>query len=343
MNEATKKILNDLKNAGLNTSSIEQQLNVNPILDKQTDAIIGAGVLRQADYTRYMQQTQAKENELNQKINELATLHDAAKVSALPQEALDAIDKMEKALIETNLYDEESIKSVSFVGKQALTPLINQPPQNTPAPINSNIPKETEMDTSKFVDVDMFQRASANLVYGNAAINAKVTAAIRRAEKLGIEVTDEMLDSFHANMIDGVERKNLSIDQVIDKQFKISETQKVRDQENFQKQLKDAEAKGRADALKENNIPARNVRFSQGRHMILDRKSLHNENPPAPVNGENPPKETTPQNPQINKPGHVNGVPIYQMRGSREDRMIRAAESNARVEEYLANDPTYVP
>jgi hypothetical protein len=331
MNENTRKLLNDLKAKGLNVDSIETQLAVNPLLDKASDEILGAGVLRQQEYTRYMNSLRTQEQTLQQKANELASLHSASAAAGDPKVLTEVIDKMEEALIATGEFDEQSIKAIAEQGRSQIGK--TAPQVKLEIPNNSVIPqKETPMqiDTSKFVDIDTAQKMGANIVMGNALVNAKMTMALRRAEKLGINVTDDMIEKFHDNWAKGVPQGK-SVDSVIDETFGLSAAQKTADDAALEKRIADARAEGEAEGLKKAGVPARN-RILPRNHNLFDRTRPEQSVLETPKEGE------TPANIPKDKDGNIE---FYKLRGDRTQRIGAASELFGKVEEQLAGDLTY--
>lgn len=342
MNENTRKILADLKAAGIDTSGIENQITVNPILDKKADSIIGAGVLRQQEYTRYMNEAVRQKREVEETARNLATLHDASKTTQLPQQALEAIEKMEQALIGTGLFDEESVKAVSYQGKVPLQTIINDTNKAIDAnATNASVQKKEEFqmpnqqfDESKFIDTDTFQTSLANLAYGGIATNLRINAALREVEELGIKPTRDQLNKLEANLRTGMESgKNL--DSILDETFEISKARQAKQDADIENRIKSAREEARAEALKEAGVPTVK-RFNYGRHPILDRKS----NEVVPQNGNQEGDKTAAQKDlPVNKYGDVE---VFRGRRGREERLQNASELHEKVMEHYANDPTFV-
>lgn len=267
MDANTKKYLDHLKAKGFDVSSLETQINGSPILEKVAASEIGGGLLRQQEFTSYMNREREERKALEEKVQQLASLHDSAgALSANPEaykEALSTIASIEEFLISEG-YNEEEVRKLSLVSKQGLTELIKetekQPPTNTPAKETPAKKEDEEMtiDTSNFVDIKTFQEQSANNILGNVHLSARIAAATNRATKMGIEVTDEMLTKLPDNLRTGSE-SGKNIDQIFDETFGFSERQKVLDKEKYDKDMADAEARGRAAAAQEFGVPNRQV------------------------------------------------------------------------------------
>lgn len=283
MNAATRKILDDLKNAGLDVSSIETQASVNPFADKQLDNLLGGGIMRQQEYTRYMNEIKRKETSVQEQVNNLASLHDSVESlkdnDVLYQAALEKITALEDALIESGGNPEE-VKKVSFVEKQGLTMATTKKDEN--AEVNKG---DTTM-SKNFVDADEFQKGMATMALGSVAVSAKANRLIREAEKLGIDVTPEMEE----NLLTGIQNRfgagTATLEQVADEVLGLSKKRIELQQADVDKRIAEAEAKGRAEARAEvekefGGAPRRQVGRKEGPVYSRDRSNLilpQNEN-----------------------------------------------------------------
>lgn len=363
MNENTRKILNDLRSAGLDTSSIENQITRSPILDKQADSIIGGGILRQADYTRYMNDLQVKERNLQTQVNQLASLHDARDSGVqLPKDTLDAIKDMEEALIATGQFEESSIKALSHKAVSSLNTAVNNRNVQTRVNIQEPIPNNnnnlnnnnnnylpTGFDPSKFVDADTLRSELANIAYGGIATNMEISAAIDEVKELGIKVDRAKVREFQTNLRNGYEQGK-GLDQIVEDTFKVSEARQAKTQVEIENQIKLKVEEQVAERLKEAGVPV-TKKFNFGRrHPVLDRKSDVQRNIQAPVanastvEGTNkevpPPVDTNIGNKTpVNKFGDTE---IFRTRRGREDRLQAASGVYDKVMEHYADDITFV-
>lgn len=349
MNAQTQAVLNDLIKAGIDVSSIVNQTKVNPILDKQVDNIVGGGILRQAEYTRLSNEIIRKENDYKKQIQELASSHDT--LSSLDQNSelykalLAKTTALEDALVETGLYTEDSIKNVSFKEKSAVEKLITDPPVKAPIidDNNDNSGKGNNMPnfdpTKSYVDADELQLTTANMATGSILMNMKITAMMDEAKRLGVEVTPTHLDKFNNSFVTNVVRGNKKVEDVFDEVFELSTIRATKATEARTKEITDARAAGRAEALKEMGVPARQI-TKLGSHSILDSKTIGRASTPTNKNSMlDDAGNIDPTKVPVNDRGEVER---YKMRGSKEDRYSRAAASMANVTELLANDPTYI-
>lgn len=326
--ENTLKILNDLKQAGLDISSLERQILVNPLADKQADLHLGGGILRQSEYTRYMNELQTKEKTINQQINQLASLHDVENSGVeLSQEQKEAIKKMEEALIATGEFDEESIRNLSRVAQKPIVVKKDiQPQLQTTRVIEPN----NQPDMSKYVDVNTFQSSLANIAYGGIATTMEINAALDEVKELGIKVDRAKVREFQEKLRTGYEAgKNL--DQIVEETFEVSKAMEAKQNAEIENRIKTEADKLVAERLKEAGVPVTNKFQSTRRHVVFDRNKPLNAEPLK--EGEQP--KELPKN-------KYNDVEVFRGRRSREDRMQAAATVHEEVANYLANDPTYV-
>ncbi len=258
MKVETQKVIDDLKAAGFDISSLETQIK-NPILEKQADRVLGDGILRQREFSQYMTKTTEEKKALEKQVQELAALHDSADSlvgnDAVYQEALKVIAAQEAALINAG-YDEEEIKALSLKATTDLTKKI------TETKVDPTKKKEEDempnIDLSKYIDLETYQAGVANSIYGSVALNAKTQAAMLRAQQLGIPLTNENINSLAETIRKTVEAGG-TIDDAIDKNFGISAKEKEVEIENQKKAVEAAHAEGLAQGRKEGGIPTRSV------------------------------------------------------------------------------------
>jgi hypothetical protein len=355
MRPETQKIIDDLEKSGFDMTSIRRQIATDPTLDKQADVHLGGGILRQSEYTRYMNQLKEDEARIQRQAQELATLHDAAaQGTELPQAALETIQKLEDALIETGMFDEESVKKVSFIGKKPLIDATTKkqiPPLQQNPPVTPPVSKENEMsrnfDESKFVDVDTHRASLANMAYGGIATNLEINAALDEIRSLGIKVDRTAVRKLQDNLRTGYQAGK-DLDTIIDETFEVTKAREAQQNEAIEKRIQEAKDLGRAEALKEAGIPVQR-RFNNRNHPILDRKSLNRTTPPPPngnpQNNQNPPAESgekkidTANQTPINKYGDPE---VFRNRRGRDERLQNAVQVYDEVMEHYANDPTFV-
>lgn len=344
MNAQTLAVLNDLKSKGLDTSSLEAQVKANPILDKQMDSIIGGGLLRQSEYTRLSNEIVRKEEDYKKQIQDLASSHDAMKGldqnSELYKALLERTTALEEVLIETGLYDEDSIKNVSFKEKKAIEELITTPPKKDPA-LNSERKIEVTFDPTKnYVDADELQLTTANMATGSILMNMRLNRMTEEARTLGINITSELQEKFDRAFVTNVVQGNKKVEEVFDEVYGLSTVRQTKAEELRQKELTDARAAGRAEGLQEAGVPSRQITHL-GRHSILDSKSIgKNSNI---INKKDDFRNEEGNLDPTKLPRNDRGeVERYKLRGSKEDRLAKANAGMAAVTEHYANDITYV-
>lgn len=334
--ENTLKIINDLKAAGLDISSLERQILVNPLADKQADLHLGGGILRQSEYTRYMNDLKTKENTLNQQLNQLASLHDVENSGVqLSQEQKDAIKKMEDALIATGEFEEESIKSLSRI---AMKPVVNVKKPDINTNLNSNLNQNQnpnnfqQPDLSKYVDVNTLQSSLANMAYGGIATSMEIQAAIDEVKGLGIKVDRAKVREFQEKLRTGYEAgKNL--DQIVEETFEVSKALEAKTNQEIENRINTETERRLAEKLKEAGVPETN-KFSNSRRHVLFDKNRKPQNVEPPKEGD-PPANELPRN-------KFGDTEIFRGRRNREDRMQGASVVLDEVMAHYANDPTYV-
>jgi hypothetical protein len=343
MKPETRKFLDDMRASGMDISSIENQIASNPFIENKADSLIGGSILRQQDYQSKMNILRDEENKIKNQAQQLATLHDAKDTGvALPQEALDAIVALETELINTGLYDEDSVRNVSYKGKQSLISLTNptQPNNNSATnPIKKEEPAmKTGADDRDFVEVNQFERGVANMAYGNMAVAAKLNLALDEARSLGLNITREQVDQFTKNAVTGIEKDGKSIDQIIDESFGLNTARQAAAAANEAKRLADERAAGYAEGLKVGGVPNR-TRLNRGRHPILGRKTPEIVNSAADGNSFANDKG---QIDMSKVPKNEVGDPkLFLLRGDRASRVEKASESFGKLMDRIEGDPLY--
>lgn len=323
MNDLTKKHLEDLKRNGFDVSSLENQINSNPVLDKAADGLIGGGILRQQEFSRYMTKTNEEKVALEARVKELAARHDAVDAlkgdETLYSAALKVITDQEDALIAAG-FNEEEVKNLSFVNKEKLKQVPEKVETQQPV-INKETETKNVADEKNYLDIETFQAQQANLIYGNVAMTARVQGAFDKARKLGIDLKDEVSVNLAENMRKGIEAGK-NIDQIFDEQFGFSAAEKAAQEADVDKRIKEAEARGRAEAYKEVGVPKRFV--SREKHAIFDNIV------PVKVEEKRTPREELLKDLPRNKFGDVE---FRLLRGDKDDRISRAALAYERGQE----------
>lgn len=347
MKAETKKVIEDLKRAGFDTTGIERQIQADPLLDKAGDMILGDGILRQSKFTQYMQATDRREQELQETAQKLATLHDASKTTTLPQDTLAVIESLEQALIGTGMFTEESVKEVSYAGKKPLIDLISKPNKdnlnNDPPPNKDKTMNNNEIDLSKYIDIDTHRKSLGNVAFGSIATNLELSAAIEEIKSLGIPVTRDKIKILQDKLQEGFNKGEADLDIILDGVFEVNKARQAKATIDYDAKVKEEVSKQVAEALKESGAPNR-VRRLMGRNApVFDRKRpAFVDSTKAEGNNGNPYKDDK-GNIDVSKlPKNKEGDPLlFTARGDRESRVSKATDSFIDIEEKISQDPLY--
>lgn len=341
----TLKTIEDLKKAGLDTSSIEAQLRNDPIVDKQVSGIIDGGILRLADYTRFAGEYKEKNDKLQAQIAELASRQGAigylTKDSEAYKDMAEHINSLEKALIDADVFDEDSVKNVHTLSQEKLQKLISDSTTNVQSPVKkegeNNMP--TDFDPNKYIDVDTHKTSMANLAMGTIAMTAKINRHLDQTRSLGVDITPELEKKLDENLMAGL-TSGKDVPQIFNETFGLDAIRATKAEETRQAELKAAKEEGYAQAKKEDGVPARQITRIAS-HPILDSKTIGRGSDKAVAETYTDEKgQIDPTKLPRNEKGEVER---YKLRGSREDRLARAAASHEKVMEIVAADPLYVP
>lgn len=321
MDIATRKHLDDLAKEGFDVSSLETQINNNPVLEKVAERRIGGGMLRLEDYSRFMGIAKQKEIELENKVKELAALHDSANSLKGNEDtynaALQVIADQEAALI-TAGFDEEEVKNLSFVNKTKLViPAGNKDEKVIPKSEDKTVDK---IDEKTYIDAATFNKEQEKTIFNNIAMTSLIQEAYDRARTLGIKVLPEVSRNLATNLFKGTEAGK-SIDQIFDEQFGFSAAEKVAQEAAQKKEVEEAFARGRAEGKKEEPYQ-RSV--TREKHPVFD--SIQQT---RVVTKEN--VEELRKNIPVNKHGDQE---FYRLRGGKENRIASAADYSIRVQEH---------
>lgn len=267
MNAATKKILEDLKKSGFDTSSIENQAQVNPLLDRAADSVLGGGVLRREEYTKYKATKDTEVEQLQNQVRELAAAHDSLDSfkgnDELYKAALETIVEMENTMI-ANGFEPAEVKALSFNRQTELKNVIGQAraKEETPKVEDREMP-----DNDKFVDTDMFQTVLANAIGGNMISTVRIQRALQKADKLGIEITPELERSFEQNLLKGAESQK-SFERIADETFGFSAKEKEIADKQQQETINAKVQEQLAEKLREAGVNPSSVRGTRPKSIM---------------------------------------------------------------------------
>lgn len=350
MKKETQQILNDLKAKGFDISGIEHQIQVNPLLEKGADDIIGGGLLRQSNYTQYMNKVAQQEKEIKEQATKLATLHDANAIGALPAEALSTMKAMEEALIETGMFTESSIKELSAVGRKPLEELINNPIVKDP-PVNApNLNNErvddmpNNVDLSNYIDAPTFEKATGNIALGSILTNMQLQSKIDEVRSLGIPVTSEKINSLQEELKKGFAQGTGNLDDMFEKTFEVSKVREAKATEAMNLRITEEANKIVAERMKKENIPGRGNGFRGTPPPVFGRKSTNYVNSAGTEGNNNEGFRDAQGNIDISKlPKNDQGDPkIFLLRGDRSSRVATASEAFGDLMQKAEGDPFFI-
>lgn len=329
-NQATMKVLDELKQAGFNVDSIITQAQNNPLQEKQLDASLGTRVLNSDNYTSFAAKSNAKVASLEQQVVDLAAAQDNLKSyekdSALYNEALKLIQAQRAALIHEG-YGEEELRSLSLDIETGLGSIVAKAhglkegekvvPNNDN---NANSGQQNQnVDMTKYVTTDDLNKVGANIAFGNLATNAQMVRQMFTASQLGIEITDELAEKFNQNLFEGLQR-NKTVEQIADDTFGITakrtEIQTKKNQEQIDSQVREKVAA----ALKEHGV-ATPIVAQQKRSIGGTMSRLNNPNATLDVSGEGGSRQIGNLKVPINKNGDIE---YYRLRGDSNERITTA-------------------
>lgn len=328
----TRKILDDLRKAGLDLSSIDKQLETNPFVDKKADSILGGGILRQEEFTRITNQFKRDNGNLQAQVDKLAALHDNVESfigeDKVYQAALETIAEMEDIMIVAG-HNPEEVKALSYASKSGLSTAINKEKELDktidPKVVKKEGDDEMTLDTSKFVDMETYQRSMAQIGTGAVLVADKLNDFKTEARTLGIIITPEMNAKLHERVQKEFLTGQNSIDNIADQVLGISAKQVEVKEANTQKLIQEAEArgeaKGRTETEKEyGGAPRRQV--GRVESPIYSRMQRQSETIVMPVKSGLVPNAEG----KIEVPLNAKGEPeLFKLRGDRGTRVGRAS------------------
>lgn len=277
MDKKTEEFLADLKADGFDVSTLETQINTNPVLEAKAKAKIGGSVLRQDAFTRQMQEANASKTNYENKVRELAAAHDSADLlkgnDTAYAAALEVIANQEKLLIDAG-YDEEQIKELSYKDLK-LTPAKKDEVVIPPTKVEDT--KVAVQDDKNYIDADTLAKQSEMGVYVSVHTNALVNAALAEAQEIGVKVPREKILSVTSELKRRVDAGE-QVSNIIDDHFGLTTGRDVYAKATRDKEIADARAEGKAEGFKESGVPARKVTKLGGQHSILDNKDIRRVN-----------------------------------------------------------------
>lgn len=335
-------VLSSLRRYGVNPqtiASLEQDLSSN----KAANNYLNEGIIRRNQFTEYVTKAEQEKQVLQNKIQELATLHDAAGSTSIDPTLVTSLTEkiaaIEDYLIEEG-YDEDEVRNISFKEKTALTESLRKENLQAQETINETITKKEEdedMPTGKYVDEDTFranlQTSVADMTLNQMQIQAEIAREIRRYEKLyGREVDENLVDNFSSTVVDSILKgEQKTVPQIAESHFKISEREQKNREEEFNQRLEAARKEERAKVLRETGVPARTSVRNGGSPIFRTQKFETAQSTQTEQTSNPPPNPQTSQDAPAGMvklangkivPVNKEGVPEYfRGRRSQEERV----------------------
>lgn len=320
ISDNTRAVLEEMRKNGVDVAilaGLERELDSKPNADKG----ISDGVLAQPAFNSYKARKEQEIADLKNNLTRMASLQSAANnldgdVQAEAQRQVLALKEVFKAQgYDLAEVDEEVNKLLTDPSalnnlNTSKEPIINKEkemPNNNP-PSNGNF-----VDPKTFADV--MQTGLTNVAVGGIHVQAEMMRAMREADKLGIDLTDEQLNTLGSIVVSGAEKGKKPYE-AISEHLGFSSVRESKAKEALDAQLQAAKEEGRREALKEKGITigARDKKLNP--HPIFDRQRLNN----GKVDSRVEKVEDLPKNEM--------GTPMYyQLR--RYDRETRRAEHAA--------------
>ena len=327
VSDNSRAVLDEMRKNGVDVavlSALERELDAKPNADKG----LSDGVLAQPAFNSYKSKKEQEIADLKNNLTKLASLQGAANnldgdVQAEAQRQVLALREVFKA----QGYDLDEVDAE--VNKLLTDPSALQTLNASKEPV---ISKEKEMpnqppSNGNYVDAktfaDTLQNQLANVATGGIYVQTEIAKALREAERLGIELTDEQFNNLSKIVVDGLERNKKPFDAIAET-LKFDDARKVKSQAELDAKLKEAEERGRREALKERGVTISGRDKTTNPHLIFDRKDRIN----GRIDSRVEKVEDLPKNQM--------GVPEY-YRLRRHDPETRRSEHTANAAERYEN------
>ncbi len=274
----TKAVLEEMRKAGVDPTilaSLERDIDSKPAADK----VVSDGILAQSSFNSYRTNKDNEIAELKTNLARLANLQGAASglTGDLQTAAVEQIAALEKIFVDQG-YSLEEVRSEAaklVTNPDAIKALAEKKDEKITS-------KEKEMpnpQNGNYVDAktlaDTLLTTGTNLAVGGINASIHIARALREADKLGIELTDQKLDTFSTELVKGLEvGKNPT--QVMDEFFGFSTVRAEKDKKTREAELEAAKQEGAREALKANGITIRKSILNRkvNPNPIMDRKRL---------------------------------------------------------------------
>lgn len=276
ISDNTRAVLTELQRNGVDPAilaGLERELDAKPNADKG----ISDGVLAQPAFNSYKARKEQEIIDLKNNLTKMASLTNAANnldgdVQAEAQKQVLALREVFKAqgydLAEVDeevnklLTDPSALQTLN----SSKEPVINKEKETVP---NQDLPNKSYVDPKTFADV--LQTGLTNVAVGGIHVQAEMTRALREADRLKIELTDEQLNNIGNVVVAGAEKGKKPYE-ALEEHFGFKAVREANAKAQLDAQLLAAEEKGRREALKDRGVVIGNRDPNSTPNRILDRQ-----------------------------------------------------------------------
>jgi hypothetical protein len=274
----TKNVLEEMRRNGVDATvlaSLERELDSKPAAEKG----VADSLLAQASFNTYRTNKDNEIKELKENLTKLSSLQGAASglTGDLQAAALEQIAALEK-LFEAQGYNLEEVRAEAsklVSDPNAIKSLVDdknkEPKENKEAPVT--IDNKDYVDKKTFADI--LTTSANNLAAGGIDMSIHIARALREADKLGVELSDEKLNGFYPALVKALE-SNKAPSQAIDEYFGFSAIRTTKADEARKAELEQARQEGAQEALKSAGVTIRKT-ASNNKHnpnLVLSRKRI---------------------------------------------------------------------
>ncbi len=275
ISDNTRAVLDEMRKNGVDVtilSALERDLDAKPNADKG----ISDGVLAQPAFNAYKSKKEQEILDLKSNLAQQSSLKNAIAGGlddATKQVALERIAALENVMV-TNGFnlddvreevdritsDPAAFKKLMDDGKAPIQKEEKQVPNND---LNKNY-----VDAKTFADT--MQTQLANVATGGIYVQTEIAKALREADKLGIQLTDEQFNNLSKTVVDGLEKNKKPFDAIAET-LGFDAARQTKAQTELDAKLKEAEERGRREALKERGVTISGRDKTTNPHLIFDR------------------------------------------------------------------------
>lgn len=278
VSDNTRAVLEEMRKNGVSVeilAGLERELDSKPNADK----VVNDGVLAQSSFNSYRTKKDEEVKQLKENLTRMASLQGAANnldgdVQAEAQRQVLALEKVFEAQgyslddvreqVNALLNDPSALQTLNTAKESVINKEKEMP--------NNNLPSDKSyVDPKTFADV--LQTGLTNVAVGGIHVQAEMVKALRMADKLGIELTDEQMDSLGNIVVSGAEKGKKPFEAIAE-HLKFSEVQATKSKEQLDAQLQAAREEGRREALKDKGITITGRDKKINPHPIFDRERV---------------------------------------------------------------------